>query len=198
MMRVRRIVNTVFTSNTYIVSEGQEAVIVDIGDVEPVKRYLGSRHLTPRALLVTHTHYDHIYGVRALMELYPDMPVYTSEFGKSAFARPNWNFSRYHDDPIVVESDNVMATGEGMLPLFGEVTARVIPTPGHDKSCLSYIISSAGTPEGLLFSGDSYIPGIKTVATFPNSDRKNAAASEALLRELASRHPVYPGHGPHD
>lgn len=195
-MRVRRIVNTVFTSNTYVLSEGGEAVIVDIGDIEPLERYLSRHRLTPRALLITHTHYDHIYGIRAFMVLYPDVPVYTSAFGKEAFGKPAWNFSRYHDDPISVTDERIKVTEEGELDLFGAVRAKVIPTPGHDKSCLSYLVISPEEPQGVLFSGDSYIPGIKTVATFPKSDKADAVASEALLVGLSEHRMLCPGHGP--
>ena len=40
-MYIHRIINSVFTSNTYILtSEGKSAFLIDIGDVQPVKELL--------------------------------------------------------------------------------------------------------------------------------------------------------------
>ncbi len=191
-MIVERVINSVFTSNTYILHEegGLDYWLVDIGDVEPVSALLpeGARL---RGLLLTHTHYDHMYGINRLVSLFPDCVVYTSEHGREGLYSDKLNNSRYHYDKLIyAREDNVRVLHEGdLVPLWAGCEAEVFETPGHDWSCLVYRIGSR------VFSGDSFIPGIKVKATFPKSDKTEAAESEQRIRELASGLTVCPGHG---
>lgn len=189
-MRVRKFVNSIFGSNTFVVHDDTEAVIVDAGDLAPVARYVADSGLRVTAILLTHTHYDHIYGLSRYMEAWPGAKVYTSQFGKQALTDPRLNFSRYHDDPVTIDSPRVAAVADGTeIPAPGGTTLRALATPGHDMSCMSY----AG--DGRLFCGDSYIPGVKVFATFPRSDREAAKAWRERLREMSRTLRAYPGHG---
>lgn len=77
-MYIHRIINSVFTSNTYILtSEGPSTFLIDIGDVQPVKEWLDNDGKVVKAVFLTHTHYDHIYGIRELIKAYPDCIIYT-------------------------------------------------------------------------------------------------------------------------
>ncbi|MDE6382258.1 MAG: MBL fold metallo-hydrolase [Muribaculaceae bacterium] len=189
-LAVSRFVNSVFSSNTYVVSNGTDAVVIDPGDFAPLQAYLGHHRLVVRTILLTHTHYDHIYGLPAMMEAWPEAVVLTSEFGKAALTRDDWNFSRYHCDPIRIESDRirVLRDGDEFSPVAGcHMTA--VATPGHDKSCLVF------RTDRWLFTGDSYIPGVKVVASFPNSDRKEAQKWYEILRKISHEYQTFPGHG---
>lgn len=108
-MNIHQIVNSVFTSNTYILSvEGKDGhVLIDIGDITPIRKFVQEKGGTVQALFLTHTHYDHIYGIKDLLRLYPDCMVYTSSFGKEALSSDKLNFSRYHNDPVIWMGDNV-------------------------------------------------------------------------------------------
>ena len=64
----------------------------------------------------------------------------------------------------------------------------VVETPGHDWSCLSYYTDQ------FVFTGDSYIPGIKVIASFPHSDKQLAAQSLEKLLRLTKGRGVCPGH----
>lgn len=162
-MYIHRIVNSVFTSNTYILtSEGKSAFLIDIGDVQPVKELLDNDGKVVKAVFLTHTHYDHIYGIRELIKAYPDCIIYTSSFGKEALGSDKLNFSRYHNDPIVWTENNISVLGEGdKIEITTGNVLEVLETPGHDKSCLTYKLGND------VFSGDSYIPGVKVIASFP-------------------------------
>lgn len=189
-MEVKQIINSVFNSNTFIIYDGGKAVVIDIGDFKPVKKFIEENNLSVEGLFITHTHYDHIYGIRDFMEAYPHTPVYTSAFGKEALHKSNWNFSRYHDDEIIIESDMIKAVEDGgRIKIPGDTTMTVIATPGHDKSCISLLT------DDMLFSGDSYIPGVKVVASFPNSNREDAATWYERLHDMAINRNLYPGHG---
>lgn len=189
-MKIERFVNSVFESNSYILHENGNAIIIDIGDFEPINQYISELKLSIKALFITHTHYDHIYGINEFLKSFPKALVYTSTFGKEALSRSNWNFSRYHDNPIEIDSPAIRAVDErDSIKVFDNYEVKVIPTPGHDKSCLTYRIGDA------LFTGDSYIPGIKVIASFPNSNRTEAKIWYDRLKDMAGRYDIYPGHG---
>lgn len=161
-----------------------------MGDFEPIKEYLEKHSLNVEALFITHTHYDHIYGVTKFMIDYPNVPIYTSDFGKKAFAKPNWNFSRYHGDEISTESDNIEALADGdTVTVLDCHELKVMATPGHDKSCLTFRLGN------ILFTGDSYIPAVKVIASFPHSNKSDAIFWYAQLHAMSSSYDIYPGHG---
>lgn len=122
--------------------------------------------------------------------MYPDCTVYTSSFGKEALGSDKLNFSRYHNDPVIWMGDNVTVLHENdKVEIFPGIFVEVFKTPGHDKSCLTYKV------ENNVFSGDSYIPGVKVIASFPNSDREDARISKERIMELTKDCSLYPGHG---
>lgn len=145
--------------------------------------------------MFTHTHYDHIYGINELLRQYPELILYTNEFGKTALLSPKLNCSRYHmeaEDIVCCRPENIITINEGeKLRLFSgnDSFVSVYATPGHDKSCLCYTVS------GCFFSGDSYIPGLKVIASFPNSNRVDAEISQQRIIQLSRNLSLYPGHG---
>ena len=81
-----------------------------------------------------------------------------------------------------------MFKAECTIDLDGMQVA-VLFVPGHEPSCLAFRIEDA------LYTGDSYIPGVKVVTSFPRSNRQQAAESLARLQQLeASGLQVMPGH----
>lgn len=190
-MEIVQIVNTVFSSNTYVLQEGgvDWCWLVDVGDVEPVLECIGEKG-TIRGIFLTHTHYDHLYGINRMVDLFPQCVVYTSEAGTEGMYSEKLNFSRYHDDPIVFKGDYVGVLHDGdRVELFPGEYLTVLETPGHDKSCLTYYT------ENVVFSGDSFIPGVKVITTFPRSDRQEAIRSVEVISKVAEGRAIYPGHG---
>lgn len=190
-MRVDYIVNSVFTSRTYIVSSEKtlQCVIVDVGDVEPLMDYLNKNQLKVSSLLLTHVHFDHIYGLPELMKVYPNLPIYTNAFGVEALGNERVNMSRYHEMPINYRGDNVRVVSEGnRIPLFEEMEAICYETPGHNPSCLTFEIGD------YLFTGDAFIPGVEVVTNLPKGDKTLASESFKRIETLAVGKRVCPGH----
>ena len=191
-MEICQVVNNVFASNTYLLMEDDEvdAVLVDIGDVEPITDLLRKRERCLKAVFLTHTHYDHIYGIKNLLRIYPGCLIYTSAFGKVALASEKMNFSRYHGDLIHLEGDNIRVLHESdKINICSRICLEVYETPGHDKSCLAYRADRS------LFTGDSFIPGVKVLASFPNSNKQDAEQSCSRILSLSKECHLYPGHG---
>ena len=194
MMKVSHIVNSVFTSRTYILTQdgSLSAWLVDCGDVPPLMDVLssmGSDLSIIKGVLLTHVHYDHIYGLPRLKEKFPSLQVYTNEYGKKALTDIRLNYSKYHNDPIVYESENVVNCDEGaVIEMFDGVQAKVYHAPGHSPSCLTYEVGD------YLFTGDAYIPGVKVVTTLKGGDKLKAAESVERILRLAEGKVVCAGH----
>lgn len=174
------VINSVFSSMTYILPVGsqKDCWLVDCGDVEKVIEqgwYI-------RGVLLTHSHSDHIYGLNRLIGDFPEAWVYTNEAGREGLMNPKWNFSKYHTEVetfMFCKPENVrVVESEGWYQLDDGFDVDVLFTPGHELSCLSYRIGN------MLFTGDAYIPGVKTVVTFPRSNKQQAAESLARLQEI--------------
>lgn len=190
-MIIERVINQIFTSNTYLLhQDGRlDYWLVDIGDIEPIMAHLPA-DTKVKGVFLTHTHFDHLYGINALVDHFPDCVVYTSEHGKEGLYSDKLNYSRYHGTPLVFQSDNVRIVKEGeRIELSPDCIVQVCETPGHDWSCLTYIIDDA------VFSGDSYLPGVKVFTKLFRGDKEQAKESEKRIIEMSHGKTIYPGHG---
>lgn len=187
-MLVSGIVNNFFVSCTYVLSAYGNAWLVDCGDVEPLFSLLKNKKL--KGVFLTHSHYDHIYGLNELLTLYPETLVYTNESGKETLFDDRKNMSLYHETPFVFEHpEQVRLVDDGdEIKLTEDIKAKVIATPGHHPSCLTFLIDDA------IFTGDSYIPGIKVVTNLPQGNKKQAKESLEKILLLSDEKTIYPGH----
>lgn len=190
---VTRITNSFFSSNTYILSNTAYDYVwlVDCGDYFDVKERLFGKYI--KGVLLTHSHADHIYGLNELLSDFPDAFIYTNDFGILALQDPKLNITKYHDemsDFIISKVDKVFPLIEGdSIELFPYILANILSTPGHDKSCLSYVVGD------YLFTGDSFIPNAKLTAIFPNSNKSEARNSYDRLKAMEGLYSICPGHG---
>lgn len=59
-----------------LINPQHQCLIVDPGVAAPVLHYLTENRITPKAILLTHHHNDHIGGVAEIVQAYPELPVY--------------------------------------------------------------------------------------------------------------------------
>ena len=163
---------------------------MDIGDIDPVLSYIDERHLFVAGVFLTHAHFDHIYGLEALVEQFPECRVYVCEYAKQALASEKMNMSRYHGTPIIFARQNVFVVKEGdSLSLFdGEPEMMFYETPGHNPGCLTMTIGCN------IFTGDAFIPGIGVNVKLPGSNKDQAYVSVARIMKLAEGKIIFPGH----
>lgn len=192
MLIIKQIVNSVFASNTYIISEDCKQLVwlIDIGDFVSLEKNISDISKL-QGVFLTHTHYDHIYGLKRLLDINPDISVYTSAYGAIALQSSKKNLSRYWGDAMELQVKNLVIVGNGdKIVLSEHLCMDVWETPGHDESCLTYSL------ENSLFTGDSFIPGTKVVTSLPTANKEKAAQSLLLILRLAEGKDLYPGHGP--
>lgn len=186
-MEIRQVVNTVFKSCSYVIVHEGKSWLVDCGDVDRILPMIDGPLC---GVLLTHAHFDHIYGLNVLAAMFPKALVYTTRAGKEELLSDKLNFSKYYGEPFVLDDTEAVRLVEDRdeVPLFDGIAARAVFTPGHSPSCVTWVIGDA------LFTGDSFIPGVKTVTNVPHSDKEQAAVSEVLIRDLAVGRRVYAGH----
>lgn len=192
MLQIKEIVNSIFTSKTYILyREGvDKAWLVDIGDVDPVLSFCKEKQLVVEGVFLTHGHFDHIYGLIALLRHYPDCRVLCTEYCKLALASDKLNMSRYHQTPIIYEGDNVEVVQEGnQITLFeGEPSMTCFETPGHNPGCLTMVLGN------LIFTGDAFIPGVGVNTVLPHANKEQAYLSLKRILKLAEGKIILSGH----
>lgn len=195
MLEAVRFVNSRFNSNTFILSHSGhgDVWVIDPGDTEPVFEWMRNHSKTSvTAILLTHAHFDHIYGVNELVTRYPTCVVYVAnEYGVTALRNPKVNGSRYTDEgPIVISDKAIIRHYEEIMSLWDSVEMRTFNTPGHsdDSQCLLL--------NGMLFTGDTLIKDVRTVTKLKGGSVGKLEESMKVIESLKGQHLiVMPGHG---
>jgi hydroxyacylglutathione hydrolase len=180
--------------NTYFVRAGTDAstaVVVDPGDesdrlIEALAK-LGIT--TVEAILLTHTHFDHVGAVAALNRA-TGAPVYCPELETEILANIN-EYMRFPGfGPFEsYNADQTVAGGEELD--LADFTFDVRFTPGHSPGHVTYSVRD----EQALLSGDVLFKGSVGRVDLPGGDWPTLLSSiESLLDEFGPETTVYPGH----
>ena len=100
-MKIKRILNPVAQENTYILENESASLVIDPGsNTSSILAKLEAIAKPVAAILLTHTHYDHIMSVEAVRQAYNHPPVYVAEAEKDWLMNPVHNLSGLprHDD----------------------------------------------------------------------------------------------------
>jgi glyoxylase-like metal-dependent hydrolase (beta-lactamase superfamily II) len=138
-----------------------DGVLIDPGPQSTEETLLAALDgVAPRALLLTHIHFDHAGAAGALVRRWPELPVYVHERGAPHMASP---------ERLVASAARLYGGEEGLARQWGEVVPvpeanlrvlsggetvlddyRVAYTPGHATHHVSYLHE----PTGTAFVGD--------------------------------------------
>ena len=183
---IKRHVNSIYTSCTWVLDGWW---LVDCGDVEPLLPLLDGEHV--RGVLLTHGHFDHIYGLNDLCRRFPDVRVYCSAWAREQLLNAKLNLSYYHETPFVFDyPERIIVVDDGArIDLGNGNMVTAVATPGHTPGCITWMTDDA------LFTGDAYIPDVKVVTNLPHGDKQQAMRSLELIRTLADEgRSIYSGH----
>jgi glyoxylase-like metal-dependent hydrolase (beta-lactamase superfamily II) len=178
--------------NTYIVgAQGSDhALLIDPGDeAERLIAAIDALAVKIDAILITHTHFDHVGAVAALAR-HPGAPVSGPALERHVLADIDTYVRMTGFGPFEnYEADAVLSGGE-QLELAG-LDLEVHFTPGHSPGHLTYAIPAGGA----LFSGDVLFAGSVGRVDLPGGDWPTLAASIAqLLDAYPDETNVYAGH----
>jgi hydroxyacylglutathione hydrolase len=178
--------------NCFILADGKtrEAVVIDPGDDAPeILKIIKEKGLKVKYIVNTHGHFDHIGANTALKDatgaellihegdapMMASAPMQSRAFGMNTPASP-WA------DRYVKHGDMIEA---------GEVSLKVLHTPGHSPGGISLL------EQGIVFTGDALFAGSIGRADLPGGDLTTLIRSiKTNLMTLPDDTKVFSGHGP--
>ena len=196
MYNVKVLIFSPVQENTYILFNNEkDAIIVDPGCYGPseesqLRQFIEKEGLTPRLLLNTHCHLDHIFGMKFVAENWKLMPHIhrlekpVLEYGPVTGLMWNLPFDVYNGELAYLEEG-------GHAGLVGD-PLEIFFTPGHSPGSISFYSASGG----FVVSGDVLFRGSIGRIDLPGWNFQTLASSiREKLYTLPDETVVYSGHG---
>ncbi len=142
-------------------------------------------------ILLTHGHFDHIFGVNGLRELYPDVKVAIHKDDEICLTDPQYNLAGDAELPESLrnmKADIVLNGGE-RLP-FADTEFEVIHTPGHSPGSVCYY----DRKNQAVYTGDTLFCLTVGRTDFPGGDFDMLMKSLENFLAFTDETDVFPGH----
>jgi glyoxylase-like metal-dependent hydrolase (beta-lactamase superfamily II) len=165
-----------------------EAIAIDTATpcVEWLTRTLAERGWRLKLIVSTHRHWDHI-GDNAAVSAATGAQICAHVADRHGLEDPQPIMAPFPIPPSVPAID----LAEGSAIRFGEITLRVLHTPGHTEGSVCMLADS----ERLLFTGDTLFAGSWGRTDLPGGSEEAMVDSLGRLSGLADDLKVLPGHG---
>ncbi len=181
-MQVEVIDTSELGDRSYVVHDGRTAVVIDPQrDIDRVQSVLADRGLSVAAVAETHIHNDYLTG------------------GLELARQTGADYLVCADDDVAFDRRGV---SDGDVITYGALEIRVVATPGHTHTHLSYAVSDLESPDDrAVFTGGSLLFGSVGRTDLLGDDQTDelTRAQFHSARKLVSLLPedtgVYPTHG---
>lgn len=201
-LKIGRMVLGVCGTNTYFLyREGaEECLVVDPADYgRQIYANLRKNGLRVAGILLTHGHFDHIWGVEALKAAanevaehhgYDPVRVYACEAERALLGDVRLNVSENAGRASTVEADVYVKDGD-TVEIAG-IGCKVIATPGHTEGGCCYYFEEAG----FCVCGDTIFQESVGRTDLPTGSLSTLVRSiKEKLFVLPEETKLYPGHG---
>lgn len=194
-MKIDRLILGDFQTNCYVVradESARECLVIDTGlDSRDMIAFLTRQGLTPRAVILTHGHVDHIAGLAALRSRFPGLRVYIHKLDGRMLTDSQANLSEMAMLPFETEAADVLLE-DGDTVQEGGIVLKVLHTPGHTPGGICLYAET----EGVVFAGDTLFADGVGRTDFPGGDWDQLLHGiRTKLFALPEQTAVYPGHG---
>lgn len=203
MAELLRLEDPVTESNCYILGCGSGAVVIDPNQADAPIAQLEAHGWTAELILLTHEHCDHMAGLDALRQRYPQAVTVTSEACSAGLQDEIQNMSRWMEVYLAFQGKrDVSYPPFTCLPAdltFAQTwqhtwrghTIRCVPLPGHSPGSCGIFWD-----EDMFFSGDYLIPDSEVILRLPRgSARDYETHTRPFLEQLPDGLRILPGHG---
>lgn len=191
-IKIGRMTLGVCATNCYFLyKEGSaEVIFVDPGDRgADIYEALKKKGLSVAAILLTHGHFDHIWGAQKLREC-SGAKIYALDAEKVVCQDAYVNVSAQAGRKATIDPDEWLTDGQELS--FAGISLKVIATPGHTIGSCCYYVPEAG----FLVAGDTLFAGSVGRTDFPTGSMSRLIRSiKEKLFVLPDETKVYPGHG---
>ena len=187
-MQITKIYPRGFASNCYVITtDGKTCIVIDPAQ-KRVESELIKLGLTPKYVLLTHCHFDHVDGTKALQDC--GAKVLCSAVEKPFIGTAVDLYDAFGAPRTPFAVDDTFLDGETKELCGMQITALI--TPGHTAGSCCYLVQVDG--QKYLFTGDTLFAGSIGRTDFPTGSGADMQASLARLKALQGDMPVYAGH----
>ncbi|MDR0446595.1 MAG: MBL fold metallo-hydrolase [Oscillospiraceae bacterium] len=191
-MLIKTLVVGQLETNCYVVTDEAtlECVIIDPGaESNTILAYIEGNNLIPRAVFITHGHFDHTMALPDVLEQTDGLPVYVHAREMEVDDRSAARLRTAPDLRFYAEGDEIE---------IGALRFRVLETPGHTLGSVVLLAGDAKSAhdpaaDNALFTGDTLFRG-SCGRTDLGGDMELMQQSLRRLSALPGDYEVYPGH----
>ncbi|MGN1329266.1 MAG: MBL fold metallo-hydrolase [Eubacterium sp.] len=175
------------SNNCYLITDkvtGMSALVDCTDDSEKMMKLIEGKNL--QYILLTHGHFDHIGGVKAVKEKTGARVVISKE-DEPMLSSSKASLAAFCNG-VQNNTTADMTVSDGDAIMLGESEIKVMATPGHTKGGLCYIC------EDSVFTGDTLFSLSCGRVDFPGGSAMEMTESLKRIASLDGDYAVYPGH----